>query len=303
MIGNRILVPVNFGVQSDTALKYAIKMALAVNGKITCLHVNEEPDFITSQFLTKEISDRIRRLAEDTLSAKAHEILNEHNSVPYEVIVTKGNVHRKIREKAKDLNASFIIMAKSDSAGMEGNELGSNTLHVIAKAHIPVLTVNNTNHLGYNRILLPLDLSKPIEIKLLKALELAKIFSMEVSVFTIMRADWISFKPKYQKRLKEIKQLFNAEDISCSIQLKVSEDPISVEILQQARKLNAGMIMIMTQQENRISGFFIGSTVHQTIIESEFPVLSIIPNVSTNETSGTPVWREILNPISLFQIH
>ena len=303
MISKRILVPVNFGAQSDAALKYAIKMASAVNGKITCLHVNEEPGFITSQFLTKEISDRIRRLAEDTLSAKANEIINDNNSVPFEVIVTKGNVHRKVREKAKDLNASFIIMAKSDSADKEDNELGSNTLRVIAKAQIPVLTVNSTEHLGYDRILLPLDLSKPVEIKLLKALELAKLFGVEVSVFTVMRSDCISLKPKYQKRLKEIQQLFNAEDVSCSIQLKVSEDSISEEILQQARKMNAGMIMMMTQQEKGITDFYIGSTVHQIINASEFPVLSIIPNVRINEISNAPVWSDIQNPITLFQMH
>ena len=303
MISKRILVPVNFGAQSDAALKYAIKMSAAVNGIITCLHVNEEPDFITGQFLTKEISDRIRRSAEDTLSAKANEILNDHNSIPYEVIVTRGNVHRKVREKAIDLNASFIIMAKSDSADTADYELGSNTLSVITKAEIPVLTVNSTKHLGYDRILLPLDLLKPVELKLLKAIELAKMFDVEVSVFTVMRTDWISLKPKYQKRLKEIQQLFNAEGVICSIHLKVSEDSIPEEILQQARKMNTGMIMMMTQQEKEITDFFIGSTVYHIINESEFPVLSIIPNVSTEKTSNTSAWSDILNPITLFQMH
>ena len=303
MISKRILVPVNFGAQSDAALKYAIKMSAAVNGIITCLHVNEEPDYITGQFLTKEISDRIRRSAEDTLSAKANEILNDHNSIPYEVIVTRGNVHRKVREKAIDLNASFIIMAKSDSADTADYELGSNTLSVITKAEIPVLTVNSTKHLGYDRILLPLDLLKPVELKLLKAIELAKMFDVEVSVFTVMRTDWISLKPKYQKRLKEIQQLFNAEGVKCSIHLKVSEDSIPEEILQQARKMNTGMIMMMTQQEKEITDFFIGSTVYHIINESEFPVLSIIPNVSTEKTSNTSAWSDILNPITLFQMH
>ena len=303
MISKRILVPVNFGAQSNASLKYALKMASSVDGIITCLYVNEEPDFIARQFLTKEISDRIRRLAEETLSAKANEVLYDNNTVPYEVIVTKGNVHRKVREKAKDLNASFIIMAKSESTDMENCELGSNTLRVIAKAQTPVLTVNSTEHLGYDRILLPLDLSKPVEIKLLKALEFAKMFGVEVSVFTVMRSDWISSKTKYRKRLKEIQQLFNAEGVSCSIQLKVSDDSISEEILLHARKMNAGMIMMMTQQEKGITDSFLGSTIHQIISESEFPVLSIIPNVSTNEISNAPVWSDIQNPITLFQMH
>lgn len=303
MYSKRILVPVNFGAPSDAALKYAIKLASAVNGRITCLHVNEEPDFITGQFLTKEISDRRRRLAEDTLSAKANEILNDHNAIPYEIIVTKGNVHRKVREKAKDLNASFIIMAKSDSADMDNCELGSNTLRVITKAEIPVLTVNSTKHLGYNSILLPLDLSKPVVVKLQTTLELAKMFSFEVNVFTVMKSEWISIKPKYQKRLQEIQQLFVSEGVLCDTQLKVSENSFSEEILLQARNMNAGMILMMTQQEARNTDFFLGSTVHQIINESEFPVLSIIPSVRTNETSNTSAWGNILNPITLLQMH
>jgi nucleotide-binding universal stress UspA family protein len=302
MIGNRILVPINFGTQSDTALKYAIKMASAVNGRITCLHVNEEPDFITRQLLTNEISNRIRRLAEDTLSAKANEMLNNNKKIPYEVIVTKGKVHRKVREKAKDLNVFFIVMAKSDSSDTEDYELGSNTLSVITKVHVPVLSVNNTKHIGYERILLPLDLSKPVEIKLLKALEFAKIFGMEVIVLSVMKSDWVSVKLKYQERLVEIQNFFNTEGVSCSAQLCVSEGSIPDLILQQAKKMNAGMIMMMTQQEHNITANFLGSTTHQIINQSEFPVLSIIPDVRTNYISDTSIRKDILNPISLFQI-
>jgi nucleotide-binding universal stress UspA family protein len=303
MYKRRILVPVNFTSQSDAALHYAMKIASAINGMITCLYINEEPDRITGQFLTKDISDRIRRSAEDTLSVKANEILNTENKTPFEVIVTTGKVHRKIREKAKDLNVNLIVMGKSDSEDSQHSQLGSNTNRIIAKANIPVLTVSNTKHIGSSRILLPLDLSKTIEVKLLKAIELSKMLGSQVNVFTVMPPDWVSVKLKFQKRLKEIQQYFNMEGIICSIQLKVSGNSIPEEILAQARKMGAGMIMMMTQQEKSITDLFIGSNVQQIINESEVPVLSIIPTVRTNEISNTAVWSEILNPIPLIQMN
>jgi nucleotide-binding universal stress UspA family protein len=302
MSKRRILVPVNFTSQSDAALYYAMKIAMAINGMITCLHVNEEPDFITGQFLSKEISEKIRRTAEETLSAKANEILNTENNTRFEVIVTTGKVHRKIREKAKDLKASLIIMGKSDSEDLQ-NSLGSNTNRVIAKSHIPVLTVRIAKSNGYDRILLPLDLSKAIEVKLLKAIEVARMLGSEVFVFSVMRSDWVSVKLSYQKRLKEIQQLFNSEGVACKPHLKVSENSISEEIIKQAQKMNAGMIMMMTQQEKSFTEYFIGSTVQQIINKSEFPVLSIIPNIRTNVITDTSVWGEILNPISLMQMN
>ena len=42
MSTKRILVPVNFGSQSDAALKYASKISGIINGMITCLHVIED---------------------------------------------------------------------------------------------------------------------------------------------------------------------------------------------------------------------------------------------------------------------
>jgi nucleotide-binding universal stress UspA family protein len=303
MIHKRILVPLNLGAQSDIALKYAVKLASAMKGMISCLHVNEEPDVITEQFLTREISSRIRRQAEESLSAKAHEVLNADSTVPYEIIVTRGKVHRKVREKAKDLDASLIIMARSDAEDLHDGEIGSNTLRVLTKAHIPVLTVSGATQLGNDPILLPLDLSNQVEVKILKAIELARMLGVEVRIISVLKPGWISLKSKYQRRLKEIQQLFGAEGVSCKVQLLVSDDSIPEKILQYSKKINAGMIMVMTRQEKRDADFFIGSTAHQIIQRSDLPVLSIIPEVSTHALSDAADWSSILHPISKLQMN
>jgi nucleotide-binding universal stress UspA family protein len=299
----RILVPLNFTSQSDAALHHAMSIAMAINGMITCLHVNEEPDFITAQFLSKEMAVKIRRAAEETLSVKVNKILSLEHKAPFELIVASGKVHEKIMEKAADLNASLIIMGKSDSEDIPTSHLGLNTKHIIAKAQIPVLTVCTAKHTGNNRILLPLDLSKEIEVKLLKAIEMARMLESAVFVFSVSQSDLASLKTLYQGRLQEIRQIFDTEGIPCDAHVSVSKNTIPEAILMQARKIDAGLIMMMTQQEKRFTDFFIGSTVQQIINETEIPVLSILPNVRTDAITDTPVWSKILNPIIPMQLN
>jgi nucleotide-binding universal stress UspA family protein len=299
----RILVPLNFTSQSDAALHHAMRMAMAINGMITCLHVNEAPDFITAQFLSKEMAAKIRRMAEETLSVKVNKILSLEDKASFEVIVTSGKVHVKIKERAKDLKASLIIMGKSDSEDNQAFHLGSNANHIIANAQVPVLTVCTARHMGYDPILLPLDLSKEIEVKLLKAVEIARMLGSAVFVFSVVQSDGASLKPDYQKRLQEIRQLFDAEGVPCKVDVTVSENSVTDAILMQARKIDAGLIMMMTQQEKGYTDLFIGSTAQQVISESEYPVLSILPNVRTNQVTDTSVWNMILDPIRPMQMN
>ena len=48
-------------------------------------------------------------------------------------------------------------------------------------------------------------------------------------------------------------------------------------ILDYAQEVNAGLIMIMTQQENDITEMFVGSSAQAIINGSEIPVMSVVP--------------------------
>ena len=50
-------------------------------------------------------------------------------------------------------------------------------------------------------------------------------------------------------------------------------------VVDYANKVDADLIMIMTQQEGEITPLFIGSTAQGIINNSEIPVMSIVPVV------------------------
>ncbi len=278
MISKRILVPVNFGTQSDAALQYAGYISREINSMITCLHVIEEPGYITDKFISRDIKEQIRREAGKRLSAKVNANINDPK-IPFEIIITAGKVHRKISEKATDINADFIIMGRSDSVDLTDKLTGSNTKQVITQANIPVITVSNSGYLKNGQILLPLDLSKTVRSKVAKAIEFASILHSKVSVLTIIRSDGESIEAEYRRRLDEIRNIFNNAGVTCHVNLVKSNQPVPMEILSFAKSSKVGLILIMTQQETHYTDRFVGSAAQEIINRSEIPVLSIRPEV------------------------
>ena len=56
-------------------------------------------------------------------------------------------------------------------------------------------------------------------------------------------------------------------------------------IIDYAGSINAGLIMIMTQQESDITQMFIGSSAQAIINGSEIPVMSVVPGHHKYTTS------------------
>jgi nucleotide-binding universal stress UspA family protein len=294
----KILVPVNFGKQSEAALRLATFLSGTMNGMITCLHVIEDPGCITGGFISGEIGGKIRREAEQRLSIVANRIIDDRK-IPFEIIVTSGKVHRKIMEKATDLNASVIVMGRSDSDSAERGAIGSNAIKVITRAHIPVVTISEGIFPVQKNILLPLDLSKPVGSKLAKAKDVARLFDSRVSVITVLGTRQKELEHKYRRQLEEINLFFQAEGIGSRGDIVITDNPVPGEILSWALRNGAGLIMVMTQQEREITDFFIGSTVQEIMNKSDLPLLSILPEVQNGELPGKSKLGSRIDPISL----
>jgi nucleotide-binding universal stress UspA family protein len=273
----RILVSVSFGPQADAALKYARKIAGVTRDTISCLYVVEEPGYITGKFISKEVRQKIRREAEQKLSARVNAIYSREDTIDFEIIVTSGKVYRKILEKASDLHARMIIMGRSDIPDLRKDVIGSNTIQTVARATLPVITLRSSKYIADEHILLPLDLTKHTGLKVSKAIEMAKLLGSKVTLFAMIASGQQGREPEFRNRLHEIKQLFTESGIRCNQQLTFSHEKPAAGILTYAGKIRAGLILIMTQQETHATEMFIGSTARELIKHAEVPVVSINP--------------------------
>jgi nucleotide-binding universal stress UspA family protein len=297
MSRNRILAAVSFGPQSDAALKYARKIASTDHGMISCLYVVEEPGFVTRSFISKEMQQRIRREAELALTSKVRSIFSGPGNTPFEIIVSYGKVYQKILETAADLNASMIVMGRSDSTDLNKDILGTNASMVIARSDVPVCSVRGSANLNNAKVLLPLDLSKFVSLKIAKAIELAQRFHWKLVLCAIIVPEKKNQEPAYRNRLKEIKQIIAEHEINCVARVVLAEQSIPEEILSVAEKDRAGHIFLMTQKEESEADMLIGSTARFIIKRSRLPILSLTPDVQTSLVTFKSLFASINLPI------
>ena len=279
-----LLVPVDFNEQSLVALQQSYNLARLLQYDIVLLYVQEEKDFLNSLFSSEQkqqISEDINRKMEELAADVARA-----NAVKVSPIVKKGKVHAKILEVAEKNNSRFILMGTNDAVKSDDparNMLGSNTSKVIRQSKVPVIAFNGKRHFnGCRSILLPLDLTKDTRQKVTYAISMAKLFGASVKVISILwEQDAAEIKQQLMGQLKQVQQFIKDAGVLCSAQLLEtgnSQQAMVPAILDYAHDENdIDLIIIMTQQENRLIEFFIGSAAQQILRQSEVPVMSIIP--------------------------
>lgn len=279
-----LLVPIDFNEQSLIALEQSYNLAKLLQYNIILLYVLEDRDFVSSLF-SKEDNERALLSINQKLEETA-EMVSRKSGCAVEALVLKGKVHQSIIKTAEKYHARFILMGTSDQGdqpGQANQQIGSNTLKVIRQAQIPVITFNGKSHFnGCRSILLPLDLTKETRQKVTYAIEIAKLFGAKIKVMSVL---WDKNSPEVRQHLQlqmaQVEQFISEVNISCYtelVEVEGGQNALVPAILDFAyEEADVDLIMIMTQQENRLVEFFVGSAAQDIIRQSHVPVMSIIP--------------------------
>jgi len=278
-----LLIPVDFNEQSLVALEQSYNLARLLQTELVLLYVHEERDFINSLF-SKEQKQQISEDINHRLEEIASEI-SQKTGLRVSPVVKRGKVHAAILETAEQYNSRFILMGTNDEqSDQEKNSLiGSNTSKVIRQSKIPVITFNTKTHFdGCRSILLPLDLTKETRQKVTHAIQMAKLFGSTIKVISVLwDADSRAIRQQLMAQLAQAQNFIREAGIRCETQLietgSSAQDLVPAILNYSEEQQDIDLIMIMTQQENRLVEFFIGSAAQQIIRESTIPVMSIIP--------------------------
>ncbi|HRN41529.1 MAG TPA: universal stress protein [Vicingus sp.] len=274
---NKILVPIDFSEQSLIALSQSYNLAKEIRAEVILLYVIEEVNPMVKMFIKG--LDEIRDAVESNLKNLAEEKSKE-TGLEISSIVAEGKIYSKIAEVATLIKATFIVMG---TKGAENSKfIGSNALKVVKTAPCPVITIKGKKHKkGCDKILLPLDLTKETSDKVNKAIAVAKVFKAEIYAVSILLTGREDVVNKLKDQLILVKQYIEKKQVKCTAELvKIlkTEDKLSNAVIEYGQKIEADLIMIMTQQETDIKAFFIGSNAREVINNSDIPVLSIQPN-------------------------
>lgn len=285
-----ILVPIDYSDQSVIALGQAASLSRVFESKIHVLNV------ISEEFsLAKLFGD----IDKGEFDKKAKERLNEfvkEQSEKFDVELHPIQVHGKIYEQvvntADVIDAQFIVMGTAGADSLKKKFIGSNALRVVRESHKPVITIKGKHHRkGCQNIILPLDLTKETKEKVAKAVEFAKRFGSIIRVVSVLMTNDEFVVNRLTRQLDQVKKYIEKQGVDCTAEIVRSTkggQSLSESVIDYANKSKGDLIMIMTQQEEDFTDYFIGSSAQGVIHESEIPVLSIVPTPKKDTSSFKP---------------
>ncbi|MCC6385426.1 MAG: universal stress protein [Bacteroidia bacterium] len=275
-----IIVPIDFSEQSIIALKQSYNIARFSDSEILLLHVIDEDMLATLEYLFKDqpYEDPVKEQAKQRLDKLAREVEKE-TGLRLNTTVRKGKIYDEIVKLAEETGASFIIMGTHGAVGIKKKVMGSNAARVIKEANCPVITIKGKDHKsGCKKILLPLDLTKETKEKVVKAVELAQFFGSTIYVLSILETDDEFVINRLNRQMEQVRSYIINYNIDCVTEI-IRGDDVPDSVLKYAEKIDADLIVIMTQQEINWVEMFIGFSAQEIINNSSIPVLSIRPTL------------------------
>jgi nucleotide-binding universal stress UspA family protein len=276
---NHIIIPVDFSEQSMIALNQTFNLARLTKSDITLLHVIDD-DVFSSMMNIFSHNDFKEEIYREGLQSKLNKLANEtmaKTGLEIKTRIEKGKIYDCVNEVATEINAAFIVMGTNGASSIAKRFIGSNAVKVIGAAPCPVITIKGKEHnAGCKTIVLPLDLSKETKEKVGKCIEIAKFFDSTVKVMTVESSSDDFLNKKLERQMDQVLEFLRENGIECSGEFIENSD-VAEGVLDYAKKENADLIIIMTQQELEFTEYFIGTASAKIINNSEIPVCSIRP--------------------------
>lgn len=276
----KILIPIDFSETSLLAIEHGAFMAKLFKAELILLHVLEK-HWESFNIVVPEVV--IENLSEftDKIEAKLNELaenIRKEYGVLSTIISATGNIFNEIIEASKDSKADLVIMGTHGVSGFEEFFVGSNTYKVVTKSVCPVISVQtHAKKIGFKDILLPIDNSLHSRQKVNYAIGLAKQYGSKIHIVGLLDTDDIIVAKKMDIILDQVQKYIEENELSFSREILNGKNQ-SVTTLKYADKVNADLIVIMTDQEEDLSGFFIGPYAQQVVNHSKIPVMSIKPH-------------------------
>ena len=143
-----ILLPTDGSRLSDKAVQRGIDLAVAMNARVTSVHVIPEYRMVADEGFVLPMSVELQRRYEEESEKHSKKMIDriakraEAAGVKHEgVVVTSDVPYQEIIEQARKKKCDLIVMASHGRRGLAGLLLGSETSKVLTHAKIPVLVI------------------------------------------------------------------------------------------------------------------------------------------------------------------
>lgn len=275
-----IVVPTDFSDTAEAAIKHASNIAKAFNSEIHLVHVLEAytanvniPEFREVDAVIVNLFEKV----EQKLQAYGDR-LSKETGIKIATHAATGGIKAKVVSYAKRVNADLIVTGTHGASGFREFFMGSNSYRIVSEASCPVLSVNGKEtDLNYSNIVLPIDSSPTSRQKVVQAVDIAKRFGSTVHIAELCSNDEPEHKAHLNQMVKQVQEYLDKHGIK-HITRELFGSNLASLTINFANTIDADLIIMMTEQEPRITGFFLGQYAQQVVNHSHIPVMSIHPD-------------------------
>lgn len=273
----KILVPTDFSVQAENALKVAAQLAKQYNGEIYLLHMLELPMQLVGTGSavgggTNNLPEALyfMKLAKKRFS----EILSEPYLRDIKVYETVEfhQAFEGIMEVSEKYDCDIIIMGSHGATGFKEMFIGSNTEKVVRNSHIPVLVIKNEHtHFKVEDFVFATDCELENKHTLNQAIRFAEKIGSKIHLVYINTANNFKTSEDTNKCLSDFIKGTDLKNYSFNVYNDVT---VESGILNFAKSINAGLIGIGTHGRKGLAHFFNGSISEDLVNHAQMPVVT-----------------------------
>ncbi|NJL14552.1 MAG: universal stress protein [Microscillaceae bacterium] len=275
----KMLVPTDFSIFAQNALKVAFQLARKTEADITLLHVMPPlqklllaPEPITdNNGLEAILLTQVRKYAEkqlaETLQKQAYPAEKIH------LLVQTGDIAPTIVQMARDIEADMIVMGTQGTRPLEEVWVGSNAEKVVRLAPCPVLTVrDHPQNFIMAKILFPTDLKKASPGAIIRLRAFQGLTDAHLHLLFINSRYGFLSQEEIERRKAHFVLEHHLDNYTFHSLAAWREES---GILMMAQKLEVDMIALITHQRQGLYRFFLGSTAEEVVNHSQRPVLTL----------------------------
>lgn len=267
-----ILVPTDFSEVCNNAIRYGVEMCKNLDHNLCLLHV---VDKTTRAWMKKE------NLSIRDINAKLQAIANEieeKDKFVVQTITRKGNIFESIGDVAEEIDAELVLLGTHGKVGWQ-KLTGSYALRVITDSPVPVIVVQEKKFKkSFDNIVFPIDDSYSTRQKVSWAVYIAKKYDAKVHLFQSKEGSE-DLRHKLGVISTQIKKVFTENKIRHEFQLAEKEGNFANQVNAFAEKIQADLIMIMTNGNENMPVFVLGPWDERILFNpAGIPVMSINPH-------------------------
>ena len=270
---SKIIVAIDFSDCSINAFEHALSIAQHCSNDLVLVWV-EKPSAEKDKF-EKQTGDPSREVKKqfDELIGKYQSEL-PGNTITYKL--RTGTVYKEITNEAKENLAVLVVAGTHGASGFEEFWIGSNANKIVSASSCPVITIRAGINVQrpLTKIVLPIDRTLETRQKATFTGYLAKKHNAEVHILSLYTSSVKAIRRDVNIYAGQVELYFKQENVKYQM-ASMDCNNISDAMIEYAKKTEANLISIMTEQESSTSNLWMGPYAHQTVNHSPIPVLSI----------------------------